>query len=83
MKQTKVAEGIIAEDGGALLRKRIAELEWDKEALQLAGKWLLWAIDVLYAAPQAHEIVNITLHREYYPGIIFIISQGRKNLYHV
>jgi hypothetical protein len=36
MKQTKVAEGIIAEDGGALLRKRIVELEWDKEALQLA-----------------------------------------------
>jgi hypothetical protein len=26
---------------------------------------------------------NITLHREYSPGIIFIFSQGRKDLYHV
>jgi hypothetical protein len=31
-------------------------------------------VDVSYAAPQAHEIVNVALHREYYPGIIFIIS---------
>jgi hypothetical protein len=29
-------------------------------------------IDVSYAAPQAHRIVNIALHREYSPGIISV-----------
>jgi hypothetical protein len=41
------------------------------------------AVDVSYAAPQAHEIVNVALHREYSQSIIFIFSQGRKYLYHV
>jgi hypothetical protein len=41
------------------------------------------AVDVSYAAPQAHEIVNVALHQEYSPGIIFIFSYGRKDLYHV
>jgi hypothetical protein len=27
---------------------------------------------VLYAAPQAHRIVNVALHQEYYSGIVFI-----------
>jgi hypothetical protein len=40
-------------------------------------------VNVSYAAPQAHGIVNIALHREYSPGIILIFSQGRKVLYHV
>jgi hypothetical protein len=40
-------------------------------------------VDVLYAAPQAHEIVNVALHREYFLGIVFIFSQGRKDLHHV
>jgi hypothetical protein len=40
-------------------------------------------VDVLYAAPQAHGIVNVALHQEYSPGIVFIFSQGRKDLYHV
>jgi hypothetical protein len=40
-------------------------------------------VDVSYAAPQAHGIVNVALHREYFPGIVFIFSQGRKDLYHV
>jgi hypothetical protein len=40
-------------------------------------------VDTSYAAPQAHGIVNISLHREYPPGIVFIFSQGRKDLYHV
>jgi hypothetical protein len=40
-------------------------------------------IDISYAAPQAHGIVNVALQREYYPGIIFIFSQGGKDLYHV
>jgi hypothetical protein len=40
-------------------------------------------VDVSYAALQAHEIVNVALHREYSPGIVFIFSHGRKYLYHV
>jgi superfamily II RNA helicase len=40
-------------------------------------------VDISYAAPQAHEIVNIALHREYSPDIVFIFSQWRKDLYHV
>jgi hypothetical protein len=40
-------------------------------------------VDVSYAAPQAHRIVNVALHREYSLGIVFIFSQGRKDLYHV
>jgi hypothetical protein len=38
-------------------------------------------VDVSYAAPQAHRIVNLALHRGYSPGIVFIFSQGRKDLY--
>jgi hypothetical protein len=40
-------------------------------------------VDISYAAPQVHGIVNVALHREYFLGIVFIFSQGRKNLYHV
>jgi hypothetical protein len=40
-------------------------------------------VDVSYGAPQAHGIINVALHREYSPGIIFIFSHGRKDLYHV
>jgi hypothetical protein len=40
-------------------------------------------VDVLYVVLQAHGIVNVALHREYSPRIIFIFSQGRKDLYHV
>jgi hypothetical protein len=39
-------------------------------------------VDVSYAAPQAHKIVNVALHREYSLGIVFIFSQGTKDLYH-
>jgi hypothetical protein len=41
------------------------------------------SVDISYAAPQAHRIVNVALYREYSPGIIFIFFQGRKDLYHV
>jgi hypothetical protein len=34
------------------------------------------SVDVSYAAPQAHEIVNVALHREYPPNIVFIFSKG-------
>jgi hypothetical protein len=40
-------------------------------------------VDVSYGAPQAHGIVNVALHQEYSLGIIFIFSQGRKDLCHV
>jgi hypothetical protein len=40
-------------------------------------------VDISYAAPQAHGIVNVALHQEYSPGIVFIFSQGGKDLYHV
>jgi hypothetical protein len=40
-------------------------------------------VDVSYATPQAHGIVNVAIHREYYPDIVFIFSQERKDLYHV
>jgi hypothetical protein len=40
-------------------------------------------VDVSNATPQVHEIVNVALHREYSPGIVFIFSQWRKDLYHV
>jgi hypothetical protein len=40
-------------------------------------------IDISYAAPQALRIVNVTLQREYFPRIVFIFFQGRKDLYHV
>jgi hypothetical protein len=41
------------------------------------------SVDALYAAPQAHRIVNIALHQEYSLGMVFIFSHGRKYLYHV
>jgi hypothetical protein len=40
-------------------------------------------VDVSYAALQAHEIVNVVLYREYYRGIVFIFSKGKKDLYHI
>jgi hypothetical protein len=40
-------------------------------------------VDVSYGAPEAHKIVNVALHQEYSPGIVFIFSQGMKDLYHV
>jgi hypothetical protein len=40
-------------------------------------------VDVSYAAPQVHRIVNVALHREYSPGIVFIFSEVRKDPYHV
>jgi hypothetical protein len=35
---------------------------------------LVKIIDISYVAPQAHRIVNVALHREYAPGIVFIFS---------
>jgi hypothetical protein len=40
-------------------------------------------VDVSYAAPQVHGIINVALPREYSLCIVFIFSQGRKYLYHV
>jgi hypothetical protein len=33
-------------------------------------------VDVSYAALQVHRIINVALHREYSPGIIFMFFQG-------
>jgi hypothetical protein len=30
------------------------------------------AVDISYAAPQAYRIINVVLHREYSPSIVFI-----------
>jgi hypothetical protein len=43
----------------------------------------LECVDVSYAALQVHRIINVALHREYSPGILFIFSQGKNDLYHV
>jgi hypothetical protein len=40
-------------------------------------------VNISYVALQAHKIVNVALHQEYSLGIVFIFSQGRKDLYHV
>jgi hypothetical protein len=40
------------------------------------------SVDILYAAPLAHGIVNVAVHRKYSLGIVFIFSKGRKDLYH-
>jgi hypothetical protein len=47
----------------------------DSRACDYKGSGIL--VDVSYAAPQVHEIVNVGIHREYSPGIIFIFSQGK------
>jgi hypothetical protein len=31
-------------------------------------------VDISYAAPQVHEIVNVALHQEYSLGIVFKFS---------
>jgi hypothetical protein len=57
-----------------------------KTDLEVAGATSLHpvaAVDVSYATPQVHGIVNVALHQEYPPGIVFIFSQLRKDVYHV
>jgi hypothetical protein len=56
--------------------------EEDTQSDTPISSWLV-TVDVSYAAPQAHGIVNVALHREYSPSTVFIFSQGRKDLYHV
>jgi hypothetical protein len=60
--------------------------------LEVGGSWT-WlptghvartaSVDISYAAPQVHGIVNVALHQEYSLGIVIIFSQGRKDHYHV
>jgi hypothetical protein len=45
--------------------------------------FVMLTVDISYAAPQVHDVVNVAHHREYSPGIVFKCSQGRKDLYHV
>jgi hypothetical protein len=50
---------------------------------RLGGGESMMSVNVSYAASQAHRIVNVALHQEYSPGIVFIFSQGINDLYHV
>jgi hypothetical protein len=52
-------------------------------SLVYGSEAMLPTIDISYGAPQAHEIVNIALHWEYSPSIVFIFSPERKDLYYV
>jgi hypothetical protein len=36
-------------------------------------------VDVSYAAPQAHGIINVALHQEYLSGIVFFNPKGSSN----
>jgi hypothetical protein len=36
-------------------------------------------VDVSYAPPQVHGIVNVTLHREYHLGIVLFSPKGSSN----
>jgi hypothetical protein len=54
-----------------------------KDTIFLPGTALEMLVGISYAAPQVHGIVNVALHREYSPVIVFIFSQGWKDLYHV
>jgi hypothetical protein len=53
---------------------------WDKtvpgrtDSKNRSGQIKPTPVDVSYAAPQAHAIINVVVHREYSPGIIFIFS---------
>jgi hypothetical protein len=58
-------------------------LEVDNWLRMMESKFGVLHVDVSYAAPQAHGIGNVPLHREYSPSIVFIFSQERNDLYHV
>jgi hypothetical protein len=53
---------------------------WSQELIHcvhtIGGGGARGSVDVSYAAPQAHRIANVALHREYSQGIIFIFSEG-------
>jgi hypothetical protein len=56
------------------------------ESLRRVAVGLTWVsarVDISYAAPQLHRIVNVALHQEYSSDMVFTFSQGRKDLYHV
>jgi hypothetical protein len=57
--------------------------KWVLQRHPLFSLTVVETIDVSYVAPQAHGIVSVSLLREYSPGIVFIFSQGRKDLYHI
>jgi hypothetical protein len=66
---------------GIPLRPRSRECEIHLHCVQ--GKGSKTYVDISYAASQAHRIVNVALTQEHSPGIVFIFSQGRKDIYHV
>jgi hypothetical protein len=68
-------------DKQAATTVQLHEPLWHEPTLE--AERILMVVDISYAASQAHGIVNVALHRKYSPGIVFIFSQGRKDLYHV
>jgi hypothetical protein len=81
MKKDEVEKDGSPLDKGKM--KPITEGDSAKGGDTIQTDWRLPLVDVSYVAPQAHGIVNVALHLEYSPGIIFIFSQGRTGLYHV
>jgi hypothetical protein len=70
-------------DGMVKLMAKMSMRKQDQGMADFSRGGELVVVDVLYEALQAHGIVNVALHREYSPGIVFIFFHGRKYLYHV
>jgi hypothetical protein len=60
----------------------IGNLQWLHENATLLLKNIIYlmCVDVSYTAPQANEIINVALHREYSSGIVFIFSLSNINI---
>jgi hypothetical protein len=80
--QPSKVEQVLVESCDEAIGKENDHLKREVKKPQLEVKKLK-NVDVSYAAPQAHGIVNVALHREYSLGVVFIFSHGRKDLYHV
>jgi hypothetical protein len=61
-------------------KKSIKLTTLDGRELEYVAEPVVTVVDVFYAAPQAHKIVNVALHREYSPGIVSLsclrLTQG-------
>jgi hypothetical protein len=70
--------GKIEKGGGELISFFLEDLLLEGKSMSLLKILLLFRcvceaiVDVLYAALQAHKIINVALHREYSLGIIYV-----------
>jgi hypothetical protein len=62
--QTMVDKALVLENMRGILSRKHKQERQTQQSI----------VDVSYAAPQAHGIINVTIHREYSPDIIFIFS---------